>query len=189
MGLNRFNNDSNCIICTAVIFLAIFVVGLIFFNSNCNSKVSSPCQNIEVSCNLNNFSVYNKTQNVQNITFYYLNLICNYANNASCIIYDGQFYNYDILIDYFNYYYNNSDIYTIYQLNSSNCSFDIPNQDANIVLIGMCIMIITTILFLMTCCYYYKPRVHHYINQQIQRNQYVHISNNVDIEKPPVYSP
>jgi hypothetical protein len=110
-----------------------------------------------------------------------LNLICNYANNETCMIYDGQFYNYYILIDYYNYYYNNTNEYNVYLLNNKTyCSFNNPNKHYIIVMFGLCLMIITTILFVITCCYYYKPQ----IKQHIHKNKYIRISDN-----PPEYSP
>ena len=194
MTINTLNK--NGIVYGAIIFLALFIIGLIIYNSGCNNKVSSPCENTQVMCNLNNFTVYNKTQNVQNISFYYLNLICNYDNendnsNNTCIIQDGMFYNYDILIDYFNFYYNNTNVYNVYLLpNITYCSFDIINKDAQIVVIGLCIMVVTTILFLIVFCYYYQPYVKQQMNQHNQRSKYVRISDNVNvIESPPVYSP
>ncbi len=193
MGLNRFNNDSNCPICGAIIFLAIFIVGLVIYSSNCNNKVGSPCQNIEVSCNLNNFIIHNKTEliNRQNISVYYLHLICNYIPNNSCDIYAGRFYNYDTAYDYFNYSYNNTNTYEVYLLNnSSHCSFDIPNPDNSIVIIGLCIMVITTFIFATIALCYCIPYINQQIFQNSERRKYVRISDKVvNIETPPVYSP
>jgi hypothetical protein len=185
MALYTYNKNNN-IIYGAIIFLIIFIIGLILFSSNCNNKVSTPCENTQVMCNLNNYIINNKTQyntqyNTQNITFYYLDLICNYESNNTCTIYDGQFYNYDIAYDYFNYYYNNSNIYNVYLLdNTSYCTFDVPNKNTDIVILGLCIMVIITIIFLISCCYYYVP----HIKQQIKNKNYVPISDN-----PPAYSP
>jgi hypothetical protein len=183
MSLNKNNNSYP--IFGAIIFMAIFIVGLVIYSSYCNDKVGSPCQNIEVLCNLNNFSIYNKTEtiNTQNITLYYLHLICNYIPNNSCSIYDGKFYNYDTAYDYFNYYYNNTNTYEVYLLdNSSYCSFDIPIPDKSIVIIGLCIMVITTFIFAtLALCYCITHS---------NRRKYVRISDKViNIENPPVYSP
>ena len=180
-----YNKKNNCIILTFIAIIAVFIIGLVIYSSNCNNKIGSPCNNTEVTCNLDNFNVCNKTQPVQNITFYYLDLICNYAINSSCIIHDGQFYNYNTLIDYYNHYYNNSNTFTVYlHKNISKCSLDIPNKNNKIVIIGICIMAITGVLFciiIVGCCI---PEM----LKNIRRRKYIEISDRIGIiHNPPAY--
>ena len=179
-------NKNNCICISFIVLMVIFIIGLVTYSSDCNNKIGSPCYNTPVTCNLNNFSVYNKTQNnAQNITFYYLDLICNYDSNSSCIIYDGQFYNYNTLIDYFNHYYNNNNTYTVYLHDNSNkCTFDIPNKDKQIVITGLCIMSLSAILFCIIVVWYCIPE----ILKNMRRRKYVEFSNKIGIiETPPSY--
>lgn len=185
MASNIPKNNNNYIIVGFIILMGIFIVGLVIYSSACNNQIGSPCNNTSVTCNLDNFTVCNKTQNVQNITFYYLHLICNYAINSSCVIYDGQFYNYDTLIDYYNHYYNNSNIYTVYlHENPNKCSFDEPNNSNKIVIIGLCIMAITGVLFCIIIVGYCIPE----ILKNIRRRKYVEFSDRIGIiDTPPSY--
>jgi hypothetical protein len=181
-------NKNNCICLSFIILMAVFIIGLVIYSSDCNNKIGSPCYNTPVNCNLNNFTVYNKTQNnAQNITIYYLNLICNYESNSSCIIYDGQFYNYNTLIEYFNHYYNNSNTYTVYlHDNSSKCTFDIPKKDKEIIIVGLCIMAISSLLLCIIILGYCIPEM---LNS-MRRRKYVKLSDKIGIidSPPPRYS-
>jgi hypothetical protein len=184
-NISDYNKKNNIIILGFIILMAFFIVGLVIYSSNCNNNVGSPCNNTVVYCNLNNYSVCNKTQPVQNITFYYLDLICNYADNSYCNIYDGQFYNYHTVIDYYNHYYNNSNIYTVYlHENPNECSLDNPNKNNNLVIIGLCIMSISAVLFCIIIVGYCIPE----ILKNIRRRKYVEFSDRIGIiENPPSY--